>query len=188
MTAITATTVSLTEFLQRPETKPASECIDGRVIQKPMPQGQHSTLQVELTEAINAAIKKPRLGRAYTELRCVFGDRAIVPDIAVFAWSRIPVDEQGNVANRFELAPDWLIEILSPEQNQTQVTGKILHALDCGSAMGWLIDPDAQSILAYPSQQQPQYLTLETAILPVPEFASTLRLTVGEVFGWLKLN
>lgn len=44
---------SLDEFLQLPETKPASEYIDGRVYQKPMPQGKHSILQTELSSTIN---------------------------------------------------------------------------------------------------------------------------------------
>jgi Uma2 family endonuclease len=35
--------ITLDKFLQQPETKPASEYIDGHIIQKPMPQGQHST-------------------------------------------------------------------------------------------------------------------------------------------------
>ena len=35
---------TLEEFLQLPETKPASEYIDGKIYQKPMPQGKHSTL------------------------------------------------------------------------------------------------------------------------------------------------
>jgi Uma2 family endonuclease len=34
-------TLTLAEFLQLPETKPASEYIDGQIIQKPMPQGKH---------------------------------------------------------------------------------------------------------------------------------------------------
>jgi Uma2 family endonuclease len=38
-------TVSLAEFLQLPETKPASEYINGKIIQKPIPQGHHSVIQ-----------------------------------------------------------------------------------------------------------------------------------------------
>lgn len=94
-------TLSLEDFLKLPETKPASEYIQGQIIQKPIPQGHHSTIQVDLTEAINSVVKKQRIARAYTELRCVFGGRAIVPDITVFAWERIPIDEQGKVANVF---------------------------------------------------------------------------------------
>lgn len=86
---------TLQDFLALPDSKPASEYIDGRVFTKPMLQGQHSTLQVELTETINAVVKRPKIAKAYTELRCIFGGRAIVPDIAVFAWNCIPVDEQG---------------------------------------------------------------------------------------------
>ncbi len=32
--------LTLAEFLQLPETKPASEYFDGQIIQKPMPQGK----------------------------------------------------------------------------------------------------------------------------------------------------
>lgn len=181
-----AKTISLEDFLQLPETKPAKEYIDGQIIPKPMPQGHHSTIQVELTEAINAVVKKQRIARAYTELRCIFGGLAIVPDITVFSWSRIPVDDKGNVENVFNLAPDWIIEILSPGQNQTKVTGKILHALNHGSQMGWLIDPETLSVLIYPPQQQPKLLQEETAILPSPELVKDLQLTVGDLFGWLK--
>lgn len=35
--------LTLDEFLKLPETKPASEFIDGQIIQKAMPQGKHST-------------------------------------------------------------------------------------------------------------------------------------------------
>ena len=119
-----------------------------------MPQEHHNTIQVKLTETINAVIKKQHIGSVYTELRCVFGGRAIVPDITVFLWERIPVDENGNVANVFNLAPDWMIEILSPNQNPTIVTGKILHALNHGSKMGWLIDTKIQSVLVYPRKLQ----------------------------------
>ena len=36
--------ISLAEFLKLPETEPANEFIDGRIYQKPMPQGKHSRL------------------------------------------------------------------------------------------------------------------------------------------------
>lgn len=76
--------LTLEEFLRLPETKPASEYIDGHVIQKPIPQGKHSLIQGELVPTINFVVKPKRLARAFPELRCTFGDRSIVPDIAVF--------------------------------------------------------------------------------------------------------
>jgi Uma2 family endonuclease len=47
--------ITLAEFLQFPETKPANEFIDGQIYQKPMPQGKHSTLQIRLADTINEA-------------------------------------------------------------------------------------------------------------------------------------
>jgi len=48
---------TLEEFLQIPETEPASEYIDGQIILKPMLQGEHSALKTELATAINAATR-----------------------------------------------------------------------------------------------------------------------------------
>lgn len=178
--------LTLEEFLKLPETKPALEYINGQIIQKPMPQGKHSTIQGELVSAINAVAKTQRIARAFPELRCTFGGRSIVPDVVVFAWERIPLDESGDVANVFETHPDWTIEILSPDQSQTKVTGNILHCLKHGSRLGWLIDPAERSVLVYPPGQQPELLQESADKLPVPDLVA-LQLTVGDLFGWLKL-
>jgi Uma2 family endonuclease len=61
-------------------------------------------------------------------LRCTFGGRSLVPDIAVFEWSRIPLNANGEIENRFEIVPDWTIEILSPDQNPTRVINNICFA------------------------------------------------------------
>jgi Uma2 family endonuclease len=118
----------LEAFLKLPETKPANEFIDGQIIQKPMPQGKHSTLQLDLGADINHRLKPQRIARAYTELRCTFDGRSTVPDVAVFTWERIPRDENGKVANVFAIAPDWTIEIFSPDQSQTKVVRNIFTA------------------------------------------------------------
>ncbi len=180
--------LTLEEFLQLPETKPASEYINGQIIQKPMPQGKHSLLRGSLFTAINNLVEDQKIALAFPELRCTFGGRSIVPDVTVFAWDRIPVDENGDIANVFPIYPDWTIEILSPDQKQTKVTGNILHCLQHGTKLGWLIDPDVRSILVYPSGKQPQLLQEATDILPVPELVAELKLTVGDIFSWLQLG
>ncbi|WP_445305257.1 MULTISPECIES: Uma2 family endonuclease [unclassified Microcoleus] len=48
MVQTTLKPLNLEEFLQLPETKPASEYIDNQIIQKPLPQGKHSATQCEL--------------------------------------------------------------------------------------------------------------------------------------------
>ena len=177
--------ITLEEFLALPETKPASEYIDGKIIQKPMPQGEHSTIQAELIIALNGALKSRKIARAFPELRCTFGGRSTVPDVTVFTWHRIPRQENGRIANVFNIEPDWTIEILSPNQSYTKVTKNILHCLDNGTKLGWLIDPGEQSVLVYFPKQQPAFFEEATDVLPVPDFAKVFQLTLGELFGWL---
>jgi Uma2 family endonuclease len=178
--------MTLAEFLLLPETKPANEFIDGHIIAKPMPQGKHSLIQTELTATINATFKPQRLVRAFSELRCSFGTRSIVPDVAVFTSDRIPRDNNGDIANLFTIAPNWTIEILSPDQSQTKVTKNILYCLQYGTQMGWLIDPAEKSVFVYLPDRATQVFDNYLDRLPVPEFAQDFLLNVGDLFGWLQ--
>lgn len=178
--------LSLEAFLALPETKPASEYIDGKILQKSMPQGKHSLLQRELSFAITLALKPTLTAQAFPELRCSFGGRSIVPDISVFKSERIPRDDDGQVANAFLTAPDWTIEILSPNQSQTRVIYNILHCLDHGTKMGWLIDPAESFIFIYGADKSVEVLDGSDIALPVPNFAKDVQLKVGEIFSWLK--
>ncbi len=179
--------LTLEEFLKLPETKPASEYINGKIIPKPMPQGKHSRIQGEFVAAINAVVKPKKIACAFPELRCTFGGRSTIPDIAVFVWNRIPCDENGEIANAFSLAPDWTIEILSPDQSQTKVTKNILHCLRHETRIGWLIDPEEKAVLVYRPQQEIEIFDEPEALLPAPSFVSELNLTVQDLFEWLVL-
>ena len=178
--------LTLREFLQLPETKPRKEFIDGQIIPKPMPQGKHSTIQGDLVPAINASLKPQRIARVYPQLRCTFGSRSLVPDVSVFLWENIPRDGEGKVLNTFAIAPDWLIEILSPDQNQTKVVKNILYCLDHGTQMGWLIDPEEEIIFVYFSDRTIAIFESENALLPVPAFATNFQITLGQLFDWLR--
>lgn len=177
---------TLEEFLKLPETEPASEYIAGQIIQKPMPQGKHSTIQLDLAAEIIVTLKPQHIARAYTELRCTFGERSTVPDIAIFTWERIPRDHNGEVANTFLIAPDWTIEILSSEQNQSKVVRNILHCLAHGTQMGWLIDCEEKLIFVYFFDSRVAVFENSNDYLPVPKFAGTFTLTVGKLFSWLE--
>jgi Uma2 family endonuclease len=82
--------LTLQQFLEQSETKPASEFIDGRVIQKNMPQGKHSKLQGELVFLLNTILKPNAIAMAFPELRCTFGGRSTVPDVAIFFGNEFP--------------------------------------------------------------------------------------------------
>jgi Putative restriction endonuclease len=96
--------IAIEEFLKLPETKPASEFIDGQIIQKPMPQGKHSTIQRDLVNAIDSIIKQGKIAHDPA-------DKLGQPMISVFEIKEdlLPVPE---FAQSFKLTVgqlfDWL--------------------------------------------------------------------------------
>ena len=176
---------TLGEFLQQPDTKPASEYIGGKIVQKPMPKADHSGIQLDLSKAIDASLRPNQVSRAFPELRCTFDDRSIVPDITVLPWERIPRSEYGKLSGELLSAPDWMIEILSEGQSQTKVVKRIFHALEQGTQLGWLIDPLEDCVFTYTPDLKVMLYELPEQVLPVPEFAKEFKLTVGELTAWL---
>jgi Uma2 family endonuclease len=178
--------LSLEEFLELPETKPASEFVAGEVIQKPMPKAKHSRLQLKLSNSINDSTEAPQIAYAFPELRCSFGVRSLVPDIAVLLWEHIEFDAQGEPIDIVQRAPDWTIEILSPDQSSNRVARNILYCLEHGCKLGWLLDPDDRSILVYLPQQQPQFFEGSDRL---PVLAGIpVELTAEQIFDWLKMQ
>lgn len=109
-----------------------------------------------------------------------------MPAVAVFAWERIQRDSDGKIANQFLVAPDWTVEILSPCQSKTKVMRNILHCLEHGAQMGWLIDPDEELIFVYRDDRTVTIFEQAKDVIPVPAFADAIQLSVGQVFGWLE--
>lgn len=178
--------LTLEAFLELPETQPASEFIHKQLLQKPMPQGEHSLLQVALCKAIDGAAASQHIAKAFSELRCVFGGAAIVPDVSVFRWQRIPRKASGRIANRFETYPDWAIEILSPEQAQTKPLEKLLHCIEHGTELGWLLDPEADSVLTISSESRIKLYQDQTTLPTLSGLE--LALSAQNIFDWLTLS
>lgn len=184
MATINESVQTLEEFLALPETEPASEFIEGTVVQKPMSKGSHSRLQAKLVRCLNDALEPALL--AFPELRCTFGGRSLVPDISLFDVRRIPGAESGEIAEDFHLAPDLAVEIVSLDQDANELVEKLGFCLCSGVRLGWLIDPHRRQVLVFRQDALPQHLpsdgTLEDRLL-LGEF----RLALAELFGWLKL-
>ncbi|NDJ17917.1 Uma2 family endonuclease [Myxacorys almedinensis] len=186
MTIAVPQPLTLEQFLQLPyiEESPAWEFIQREAVQKPMSGGKHSRLQSRLGAAINA-IDSPY--EAFSELRCTVGGRSIVPDLVVLAKSQIPMDSNGEIISTgISVAPNWIIEILSPDQSQMKVTRNILHSLRHGGQIGWLIDPDERVVLVYRPDCLPEELTEDTQLPCLP--GVDLALTVEQLFGWLRVS
>ncbi len=182
-------TLSLEAFLALPETQPASEYTHGSITQKPIPKGKHSRLQSRFSREIDLIAEEPQIALALTELRCTFAGRSIVADIAVIRWQNLPLDAHGEISNQFNHPPDWIIEILSPDQSSVLVIEKILFCLKEGSEIGWLIDPATKSIIIFQNGTTQIYFAKTKTQQPLTLLAGleTWQITASDIFAWLKI-
>ncbi len=193
MTNVLTQRLTLAEFLAQPnlEASPAWEYVAGHIVQKPIPKFRHSILQKRLLNAIDDP-----LGYYLTlpELRCTFGDiapqgqaqRSIVPDVVVIALERIQLNDLGEPEDSFTQAPDWAIAILSPDQSTNRAIDNLLHCLNHGSQLGWLVDPQDYSVLILNPQQEIKICRTEQPLPVLPDL--NVALTAQDVFSWLKLT
>ena len=114
MTSALPKTLTIEEFLKLPnlEESPAWEFLNGHPLQKPMPKARHSILQKCLLRIIDDNTNDYT---ALPEFRCTVGDRSVVPNVAVIAWSQLQFNNRGEPEDGFFEAPSWSIEILSPD-------------------------------------------------------------------------
>lgn len=167
-------TSPLEAFLQRSdiEASPAWEFIQGHAQRKNMPTLFHSRLQRNLVNAIN---QQTTVYEAIQELRCIVPPMSPVLDIAIVRSDRLPAED-----GPLQGAPDWLIEIRSPEQNTLDLQTKILHCLGHSTQLAWLIDIQRQQIWVWENQELP-LIYAGTDLLPTLD--NILELTVDRVIS-----
>lgn len=144
----TTSKMTLVEFLRLPETEPASELIDGEVVQKPMPTFEHGIIQRLLSFVFTLYLRDHPNAEAGSEVRCIFGplgnERPYVPDF-IFVWE---ARERGlRAARAFYGAPDVAVEILSPDDRMVDVMDKVLFYLANGVRLAWIINPRARTVM-----------------------------------------
>lgn len=175
--ALSTATDSLTTFLQTPdiETSPAWEFMGDGPQQKPMPTLFDSRLQHNLVNWIN---QNTTTHEAIQEFRCIVPPYSPVPDILVVPIERLP-EEDGPLQG----APDWLIEIRSTDQSTLVLQQKILHCLNHGTQLAWLIDLQKRQIWVWQDDQLP---LIYGGADPLPTIESLPTLTVEDVIALTK--
>jgi len=181
---LTERRTTLEEFLQLPEQEPPLEYWHGRVTQKVSPQGQHGTLEAELTALFNGYAKPRRLARAFTELRATYNGGSPVPDIAVYRWERVPLTPDGEVANVFREPPDIAVEIISPDRSVKEQIEKCRWYVEHGVRIALLVNPRDKSVRLFQPGLEPRILR-GTDRIDLDAVLPGFELTVEQLFDTL---
>jgi Uma2 family endonuclease len=176
--------MTLEEFLELPEEKPALEYEDGVVTQKVPPQVTHAGLQMWIGELINHQTRPRKLALAFSELRTTYSGRSHVPDIAVVRWERIPRGPDGRFSGDFRDVPDIAIEILSPGQRMNQLVLRCRSFVEQGAEAALLVNPSRESIQVFRPETAPVTLN-RGSVVNLGDILSELTLSVAEIFDIL---
>lgn len=156
-----------------PETKPAMEFIDGRMVQKMSPYGLHARVQRVVAAAFGEWADSKGRGRVGTEWDYDLtppGERAnrLVPDVAYLSYDRVSFEDEDD-AQVPTVAPNVAVEVLSEGQNLANSQRRIEIFLACGSDLVVLIDPrseEAWLIDALTTRRLSRREAIEHASLP----------------------
>ena len=139
-----------------------AEILNGRLETHPRPAPRHawsaSNLGGKLTEPFNFGNGGPRGWRILDEPELHLGADVVVPDLAGWRRERLP-----DLPDTpwFELAPDWVCEVLSPSTARIDRAVKMPLYANADVGYLWLIDPDLMTLEAYELCQD-KWLLLNT--------------------------
>ncbi len=111
---------------------------------------QHGRIAAELSYRLTAFAKARDLGRVYaaeTGFKLAHDpDTVRAADISFVARQRLLAAEPEGYA---ELAPDLVVEVLSPGDRPGQVLAKVADWLDAGTRLVWVVDPRRRQVRVY---------------------------------------
>jgi Uma2 family endonuclease len=178
--------LTLEQFLELPDEKPALEYVHGTVTQKVAPRPRHSRLQTKLAEWFNRFGEPRQVALAFVELRTTYSGSSFVPDVSVYRWERLPADASGELLEECLAPPDIAVEVASPGQSISGLANRCRWYVEHGVRMAILLEPRREVARVFEPDRAPRTLSHTDQIdfdAIIPGFV----LSVGEVFALLRV-
>ena len=120
------------------------------VLQVREPAGdRHGRVTLNLTIRLGTHVERESLGQLFAaETGFTLSrtpDTVRAPDIAFVRRQRLPEATSGFL----ELAPDLVVEVLSPSDRPGEMLAKVADWLEAGAAIVWVIDPERRLARIY---------------------------------------
>jgi Uma2 family endonuclease len=119
------------------------ELVRGRLVVSEPPGTWHGTIAARLTRRVGEFVERAQLGVVCaqdTGFRIAADpDTVRAPDLAFVARDRATLIPRRGYA---PIAPDLVVEILSPEDRPSDLLAKIADWLGAGTKLVWVLDPD----------------------------------------------
>lgn len=177
---ITTSPLTLDQFLALPESDVTYELIDGQAIPKMSPKFRHSRTQKTLlflleTWANNRGFLQPEWA---VRLQRQGRDWVPVPDLLYISFERLSPDWEDDAP--CPVAPELVVEIVSPGQSFGAIAEKASAYLIAGVERVWLIDTQHRSLTVFTANQMPRIYQQPDVI--EDDLFPELTLSVSDIF------
>lgn len=126
------------------------ELVHGVLVVREPPGMRHGRIAMNLAHRLADHVRAHALGQVYAAETGFHlardPDTVRAPDVAFVAAERVPDPEPEGFA---QLAPDLVIEVLSPGDRPGETLAKVGDWLEAGSRLVWVIDPDRRLARVY---------------------------------------
>lgn len=136
-----------------PRTTQPHEVINGEVIMSPAPSFDHQWLLGELYSALKDHVRLNRLGvviAAPLDIIVRRGPKLQTrqPDITYLNSEKTGIHTRRDAQKMpaIEVAPDLVVELLSPDERRHSLAGKLDDYASLGVLEAWLVSPEAEAI------------------------------------------
>jgi Uma2 family endonuclease len=139
------------------------ELVDGELLHMSPAGGRHSDTTIAVSSRLHAFVRERKLGRVFegqAGYRLPDGNLRS-PDVSFVAAGRLP----GGVPKGFlHLAPDLVVEVLSPSDRAGDVAHKVGEYLALGVKLLWVIDPEKVTAVVYAPGTPPRTVRRDGAL------------------------
>lgn len=149
MTAAKKLPATLEDFLAIPEDERFHELIDGEILERAAPSGEHGGTQLDVGTALNQRFGRRPGGRwpggwwfaTEVEVALPWG-QVVRPDIVGWRRDRVPERPTGKLVS---ILPDWICEVLSANPGRDLIKKKRLYHR-AKVPHYWIVDPAERTL------------------------------------------
>jgi Uma2 family endonuclease len=161
----------------------SGELIDGRFIPMPPTGWPHASTEARVAARLQQHVDAKQAGVVLT------GEAGIIirrnpdtlrgADVVFVSNERIAL---ASPSGYLDVAPELIVEIVSPNDRWTDTTAKLDDYFSIGVALVWLVDPQRQRVSCYRSPTDLDVLGLGDTLTAEPMLPG-FRLPVADLFG-----
>lgn len=160
------------------------ELVDGRIVYMSPTGAEHGTVEGNLAFLLKAFVQPRLLGWVLTGEVGIYTrrgpDRVRAADVVFLSRERCAAVPAGFL----EIAPELVVEVISPGDRWQEVRQKIGEYFAIGVATVWIVDPQARGVLVHTSPTTMTELTAGQTLVGTGALAG-LQLAVAELFDGL---